>query len=250
MKHHVWSMPHLQWEGFQPVAYWLATEKIWELPLTRSYHDGTPDKPTTVGDIIGLLRDKQLKLESYECDVLESEFISTDGSLKIAVKGPSFNRDLLRTILQLHSEGIGALEAAWYYFDHDSCRQEPHEMYFFFVVAKNKIVRERVGFGDYMDSGFDPTIFQTSGYKDMIWGDEAHWDEADTRYWYRKFYTETRIGQLMALRADDPSLFYYERTGPDVMGGIGVLQHSLLRIKLVLWILVIIAVINLMIHWK
>jgi len=31
----------------------------------------------------------------------------------------------------------------------------------------------------------------------MIWGDEADWDEAETRYWYRKFYTETRTGQLM-----------------------------------------------------
>ena len=78
----------------------------------------------------------------------------------------------------------------------------------------------------------------------------ADWDEADTRYWYRKFYTETRTGQLMALRPDDPRLFYYERTGPDVMGAIGVLQQSLLRIKFVLWILVIISVINLVIHWK
>jgi len=48
----------------------------------------------------------------------------------------------------------------------------------------------------------------------MVWGDEADWDEANTRYWYRRFYTETRTGQLMALRSDDPRLFYYERTGP------------------------------------
>jgi len=54
----------------------------------------------------------------------------------------------------------------------------------------------------------------------------------------------------MALRPDNPQLFYYERTGPDVMGAIGVLQQSLLRIKFVLWILVIISVINLFIHWK
>jgi hypothetical protein len=250
MRRHVWSKPDLQWEGFQPVAYWLDTEKIWALPLVRRHHDGKPDEPTTVGDIIVLLREKQLKLESYERNVLESEFIWADDSTKITVKGPSFNRDLLRIILQLHAERIGALEAAWYYFDHDSCRQDPQEMYFFFVVAKNKIVREQVGFGDYGDSGFDPTIFETSDYKDVIWGNEAHWDEANTRYWYRKFYTETRTGQLMALRADDPPLFYYERTGPDVMAALGVLQLSLLRIKLILWILVAISVINLVIHWK
>jgi hypothetical protein len=71
-----------------------------------------------------------------------------------------------------------------------------------------------------------------------------------TRYWYRKFYTETRIGQLMVLRPDDPQLFFYERAGSDVMGGIGVLQRSLLRIKFVLWILVIISMIDLVIHWR
>jgi len=250
MKHHVWSKPDLQWEGFQPVAHWFGTEKIWALPLTRKYGDGKADEITTVGDVIALLHDKQLKPESFERGVLESEFIAADDSLKVTVKGLSFSRDLLRVILQLHSEGIGALESVWYYFDHDSCRQEPQEMYFFFVVAKNRIVRERVGFSDYLDSGFDPTIFETHDYKDMIWGDEADWDEAETRYWYRKFYTETRTGQLMALRPDDPRLFHYERTGPDVMGGIGVLQRSLLQIKFVLWILVVISLVNLVIHWK
>jgi hypothetical protein len=63
MKHHVWSKPDLQWEGFQPVAYWFDTQKIWALPLTRKHEDGKADEPTTVGDLITLLRDKQLKPE-------------------------------------------------------------------------------------------------------------------------------------------------------------------------------------------
>ncbi len=250
MKRHVWSKPDSQWEGFQPVAYWLETKKIWALPLTRKYVDGQEDEPTTVGDIIGLLRDKQLKPESLEHGVFENEFVAVDDTLRVVVKGPSFNRDLLRIILQLHSEGIGAFEAIWYYFDHDFCRQDPHEMYFFFVVAKDKIVHERVGFSDYLDSGFDPAVFEAHNYKDMIWGDTVHWDQANTRFWYRKFYTETHTGQLMALRPDDPQLFYYERTGPDVMAAMGVLQRSLLRIKFALWILVIITMINLLVRWK
>jgi len=81
MKHHVWSKPDLQWEGFQPVAYWFGTEKIWALPLTRKYDDGKADEPTTVGDIIVLLRDKQLKPASFERGILESEFIAVDDSL-------------------------------------------------------------------------------------------------------------------------------------------------------------------------
>jgi hypothetical protein len=250
MKKRVWSKPDLQWAGFEPVAYWFETEKIWGLPLTRRYDDAKADELTTIGDIIVLLRDKQLKPESFERGILEKEFVAADGSLKITVKGPSFSLDLLRIILELHSEGIGALEAVLYYFDHDNCRQDPHEMYFFFVVAKNKVIRERLGFSDYYDSGFDPAVFETHDYKDRIWGDEPYWDEAQTRYWYRKFYTETRTGQLMVLRPDDPQLFYYERAGSDVIGAIGVLQGSLLQIKFVLWVLVVISVISLVIHWR
>ena len=82
------------------------------------------------------------------------------------------------------------------------------------------------------------------------WGDEADWHEADTRYWYRKFYTETRTGQLMALRPDEPQLFFYEETGPDVMGAIEVLNQSLVTIRLLLWALVIVSVINLVVHWR
>src|SRR5262249_4607889 len=112
-------------------------------------------------------------------------------------------------------------------------------MYFFFVVAKNKIVRERIGFSDHHDSGFDPSIFETQDHKNMMWHNAADWHEAETRYWYRKFYTETHTGQLMALQPD-PQLFYYERTAPEVMGAVAVLQQSLLRIRFVLWILVIV----------
>ena len=32
-----------------------------------------------------------------------------------------------------------------------------------------------------------------------------------TAFWYRKFYSETRTGQLMVLRPDEPILYYYER---------------------------------------
>lgn len=250
MKKRVWSNPDLEWAGFEPVAYWFETGKIWALPLTRVYDDAKADEPTSIGSIIELLRDKRLKRESFEPGILVNEFVAIDGSLKIAVKGPSFNLDLLRIILELHAEGIGALEAVFYYFDHDSCRQEPHEMYFFFVVAKNKIIRDRIGFSDYHNSDFDPAIFETHNYRDGIWGNEAHWDEAQARYWYRKFYTDTRTGQLMVLRPDNPQVFLYERAGADAIGAIRVLQPLLSQIKLVLWVLVAISLINLAIHWR
>lgn len=40
---------------------------------------------------------------------------------------------------------------------------------------------------------------------------EKAWERADDKYWYRKFYEETRMGQLMLLRPDNPKLFYYRK---------------------------------------
>ncbi len=250
MKHHIWSKPDLHWEGFEPVPYWFHMEKSFALKLTRKSEGQNADQHTTVGDVYALLRDKPLSPESLEGGVLEDRFVTLDDSLTLKIEGPLFNRDVLRTMLTLHSEGINPFSAIWYYFDHDSCRQDPQECYSFFVVANDKITRERVAFFNDLYSGFDPTIFDTHDYKDMTWGDEADWHEADTRYWYRKFYTETRTGQLMALRPDEPQLFFYEETGPDVMGAIGVLNQSLVTIRLLLWALVIVSVINLVVHWR
>jgi hypothetical protein len=35
------------------------------------------------------------------------------------------------------------------------------------------------------------------------------WQKAKIAYWYRKFYQETRTGQLMVLRPDEPTLHYF-----------------------------------------
>jgi hypothetical protein len=32
------------------------------------------------------------------------------------------------------------------------------------------------------------------------------------RYWYRKFYSETMVGNLTVLRPDEPILYHYDRT--------------------------------------
>ena len=47
---------------------------------------------------------------------------------------------------------------------------------------------------------------------DFIWRNDSHWREAWARFWYRKFYTETRTGQLMVLRPDEPTLYQFPRS--------------------------------------
>jgi hypothetical protein len=61
------------------------------------------------------------------------------------------------------------------------------ELYNFFVVSGDRIVRENVSFGDYHDSGFDQAIFESFDNSDSIWLNDSGWREATARFWYHKF---------------------------------------------------------------
>jgi len=65
--------------------------------------------------------------------------------------------------------------------------------------------------------------------------------EADTRFWYRTFYTETRTGQIMVLRRDNPKLFDYEspRKVPDSTSLLENALSLLKKIHTLLWILIV-----------
>jgi hypothetical protein len=92
--------------------------------------------------------------------------------------GPSFSQQLLMTILKLRSEGIEPFHSEWYFFDHDSVRDDPHESYAFFVVFNDKIVRKRVAFSDHHGSGFDSDVFITDDHSNAIWRNDHAWTEA------------------------------------------------------------------------
>jgi len=85
-------------------------------------------------------------------------------------------------------------------------------MYSFFVVSGDRIVRETVSFHDDPNSSFDPAVFKSESDSDFVWFNDADWREARARFWYRKFYTETRTGQLMVLRPDEPTLHQFQRS--------------------------------------
>ena len=61
-------------------------------------------------------------------------------------RGPSFNCQVLRELLQLKKEGVEPFSALWFWYDSDSCMEDPHESYSFFVVYGDKIVREEISF--------------------------------------------------------------------------------------------------------
>jgi hypothetical protein len=57
---------------------------------------------------------------------------------------------VLRELLALKADGIEPSSSQWFWYDGDSCSDDPHELYNFFVVSGDRIVRENVSFGDYM----------------------------------------------------------------------------------------------------
>jgi hypothetical protein len=84
---------------------------------------------------------------------------------------------------------------------------DPHDAYTFFVVYNDRIVRERMSLFDSHDSGFNPSIFAYDDRHD-VWENDTAWRDASDRFWYRRFYQETRTGQLMVLRSDAPELYH------------------------------------------
>jgi len=144
---------------------------------------------------------------------------------QVRVRGSEFNCDVLAMLLNFRIAGVDAFQTTWLWYDHwESVGDDPYEMYSFFIVHGDAIIRERFSFIDRLSNGrdssngFDPTIFSSGGDlncfpdggdSDPIWFRDEGWKAAQLRFWYRRFYQETRIGQLMALRSDEPALYHY-----------------------------------------
>jgi hypothetical protein len=225
------------WKGFGPTAYHLDTEKIWGLPIrirtreaqpadaARSPRDmaefteffgalfdetgarkattsaataPAPEEESTVGQVITKLRVAKLVDVQRSMDVLIISLTSEE----IVCHGLSFNLSLLETWLKLHKVGVNALHAQFFYYDSSG---KFGKSYSFFVVCDDKIVDERITFHD--GDGFAPSLLKTWDCEDRRFRDNLM-QEAWERLWYRKFYTETRTGQLMVLRQDYPALYF------------------------------------------
>jgi hypothetical protein len=244
------SNPDPQWEGFQPVAYGLDL-RVLDLPLTQQIGEGKKEVATTVGDVFEALKDKQITPETLNKHGASvwMDVATTDGT-KFRLSGHDFICSVLYEMLKLRAEGIFPFTATWYYFDWDFRRDDPYVSYSFFVVADGKIVRDRVIFYDHRRSGFDPKVFEKADHSKPVWS-EAAWADATAKYWYRKFYSETRTGQLMLLRSDSPTLFFCEdRQGPDIIGALGIIGRSLNSVRILLWVVVILGLLTLALRWK
>jgi hypothetical protein len=246
MSRHVWAQSELKWDGFEPKAYVLDNEKIWKLQLTNA----SSKEQMTIGGIVEAFRGQKVELDD---NLIELEIKSESRAL--VVKGPSFHQDLLKRLYWFSDHGVSPFDVRWFYYDSDSVRDDPHEAYFFFLVADHKILDERVMLSDHPESGFDPTVLMSASNPELsIWRKEPQWDGANDRLWYRKFYTETRTGGLMVLRPDEPVLYHYpegrSKAGGRIEGWLSEIRGILARIKFAIWALVALTVLQIFLRWK
>jgi hypothetical protein len=184
------------------------------LPLTRvrlTEEGKTEAVPVALWEVLFSLQGKRmievnnpklfLKTDLPAEEVLLGTQINTETE-EVFVAGPPFNRALLVALLDLAQDGIKCFETDLFWFDRSSASID--DTYSFFAVNNDKIVREFLSFRDGPDSGFDRSLFELNDEKYA-----SEWREARIRFWYRKFYRETRVGQLMVLRPDEPELHYF-----------------------------------------
>ncbi len=105
---------------------------------------------------------------------------------------------LLPILLKLISQEGFAVECYWYYYDEDHVLDDFHEFFSFFLVNGAKIVLENATIshasGAWLNSDFlkyEPNDFTHN---------EAGMRQASAVWWYKKFYSQTNIGQIVSIR--------------------------------------------------
>ncbi len=271
-----------EWGGFEGKAYFI-DNLGWQIPINETTNG--LEKSTTVGDAyLSLCFDgpprqrvadpieelRRLRKEGQTFEQAQHSIYGpprsprvlgtveqgvnglavTTGQDERRFGGTSFAADLLGAFLRLHKIGANPHDTIWFFYDKDFAAQDVGAAYAFFIVHSDKIVEERVLFWDWPKNGFDPRIFATreySGSQASIWSDDESWERADTAFWYRKFYAETKTGQLMVLRPDKPELYFWSVGGRAIEDRLAGIDGRLRRINLLLVVLVVIASLCLMV---
>jgi hypothetical protein len=182
------------------------SEQALSLTLNQTKPEGNQQPcEVSIATIADELEGKDFQIED---DLIRVRVTTPVGSFEL--RGLSFHLKVAVVILELQKEGIKPFASQWFWYDTDESDTSPTTRYSFFVIHKDKIVREEISFLDYSGSGFDPAAFDSGDDSD----DDSPWQLAQAAYWYRQFYQEMKLGQLMVLRPDTPVLHYYPEGRP------------------------------------
>jgi hypothetical protein len=191
---------------------------VWNVPLTMN------EQPSSFAEVFNKLRNSKIKEMP---DVIGGRYVTEEGEIQLDCKWPL--KSTMRTLIEFTRQGIEPHHVRWFYYAHDwSLDADRHT---FFAVHDDKIVMESCDF-----SSEQPLILKKRTAEDEpIWRSHEYFDEAFEIYWYRKFYMETMMGQLMVLRPDEPILYHYER--PQTRGLAQEIQFvTQLKMYRLLWV--------------
>jgi hypothetical protein len=222
------------WNKFEAIGYRLDWKQVFSIPAVVIY-DENREEPvvTTVGKVLNEILPGRFNVpgepEGTKAPVPNSkEFMGS-----VEVKAPDgrtievetirggdvdskrFAAELVEGILKLFriTENVSDCVLFFYECDHGYHDTTWWENYNFFVVHEDKIVLETFKLSSLCDDFFDPAVLK-SMYEKEEWqkglDDDEEGAEEDPeddgeltpgqktaqRWWYRRFYTETRTGQM------------------------------------------------------
>jgi hypothetical protein len=210
---------------FEPGMYSLDWENLSNIPLKLN------GELSSLDVLYSKLAHSKVKDEPDEHSGLRhKKYVTDQGDLDVEAEWTVLST--IDTLVGLFKRDINPVNVLWFYFDHDWSR-DADECHVFFAVHNNQIVLESCHF-----MSEEPRILVQLKDDDPVWHSHPYFDEAVTRYWYRKFYSESKNGSLMVLRPDEPILYYYDRaTSKDSVRDLQLV--TLVKMYRLLWIAVV-----------
>lgn len=223
-----------QWQKFEAIGHRLNWKQVFSIPAVITYDDDDNHVTTTVGKVLNEILPGRFNLPGEptgeKAPVPESEKPFLSG---LRVKAPNgrtieietirsggaksarFASELVEGILQLFriTESVG--DCLLFFHEHDRGHHDTTwwENYDFFVVYEDTIVLERFKLSSLCDDFFDRTVLKSMYEKEDWQKDDDEEEDTDDeeaeddgeltpgqktfqRWWYRRFYTETKTGQM------------------------------------------------------
>lgn len=231
--------PVFHWERFEPIPYELNWPMVADLKVTISNEFGAPTQ-TTVGQVLREAMPRRFATcpniddmlwageavaagaEAAETELIPEVEEGSVGSFSIRAAGRAIRVDplgdnhfpaqMLRRALELlrMESGTGYRAQLFFYdSDFDSHEETWWEEFQFFVVVGDTIVQDSLELSSLCEQDIDNNVLKPAWYlNDGSW--KTPGQDTGLRWWYRKFYTETKAGQFMILRTDAPRIFHYE----------------------------------------
>lgn len=124
---------------------------------------------------------------------------TSDHKEYVALSDDQVTGAVMKVLADIRGKG-STLDCHWFFTDYDSCRTDPHYVFNFFVVSNNTFVLERASIHYSPISGnWTNALTEDDDFENPWMYDDAL-SEAWMEWLYKRFYTETPSGQILAIR--------------------------------------------------